>query len=80
MLSLDEPYSGLDRDRVILVQEMIADTTRRGGSVIIATHEWERAAKAADTVLALAARRLVEMAPTDRFMGGTLAAAAGEAR
>src|SRR5256886_5075999 len=55
LLLLDDPYGGLDRDGVALVAEMTEDTTRRGGSVVIATHEWERVMNEADAVLALAA-------------------------
>src|SRR5205807_1082069 len=53
LLLLDEPYGGLDRDGVALVAEMTEDTTRRGGSVVIATHEWERVMNEAEAVLAL---------------------------
>lgn len=80
LLLLDEPYSGLDRDGLGLIPEMTSDTTRCGGSVIIATHEWERGVKVADTVLALAAGRPVEVGPTARLTPAELAAAAGGKR
>lgn len=77
LLLLDEPYSGLDRDGLALVADITSDTTRRGGSVIVATHEWERGVKVADTVLALAAGRPVEVGPTAHLTAASLAAAAG---
>ncbi len=77
LLLLDEPYGGLDVGGVGLVDEMVAETTRRGGCAIVATHEWERAARVADTVLALAGGRPVEVAPAGRFSDAALAAAAG---
>src|SRR3989441_10097895 len=80
LLLLDEPYSGLDSEGLILVAEMASDTTRRGGSVIIATHEWERGMKVADAVLALAAGRPVEVGPAAQLTAADLAAAAGGKR
>src|SRR5256712_7205945 len=77
LLLLDEPYSGLDSEGLTLVAEMASDTTRRGGSVIIATHEWERGMKVADAVLALAAGRPVEIGPAAQLTAADLAAAAG---
>src|SRR5574341_1351794 len=66
VLLLDEPYGGLDAGGVRLVDEMVAEATRQGGCVIVATHEWERGARVADTVLALAVGRPVEVAPAGR--------------
>ena len=80
LLLLDEPYSGLDSEGLTLVAEMASDTTRRGGSVIIATHEWERGMKVADAVLALAAGRPVEVGPAAQLTAADLAAAAGGKR
>lgn len=80
LLLLDEPYSGLDRDGMTLVDAIITDTTRHGGSVVIATHDWERAAKAADTVLAVMAGQAVEIAPAAQLTAAELAAAAGGIR
>src|SRR5713226_1123221 len=79
LLLLDEPYSGLDSEGVSLVGEMVADATRRGGSVVIATHEWERGRTVADTVLALAAGRPGEIVPATEFTAAALASAAGGA-
>ena len=80
LLLLDEPYGGLDRDGVALVAEMTEDTTRRGGSVVIATHEWERVMNEADAVLALAAGQPVEVGPVAQLTAADLAAAAGGRR
>jgi heme ABC exporter ATP-binding subunit CcmA len=80
LLLLDEPYSGLDSEGLGLITKMTSDTTHRGGSVIIATHEWERGVKVADTVLALAAGRPVEVGPTAHLTPAEMAAAAGGKR
>jgi heme exporter protein A len=80
LLLLDEPYSGLDRDGITLVDAIVTDTTRHGGSVVIATHDWERGVKAADTVLALMAGQPVEVAPAAQLTAAALAAAAGGIR
>ena len=39
LVLLDEPYAGLDADSRIVVNELLADTRRRGGSVLLASHE-----------------------------------------
>jgi len=39
LVLLDEPYAGLDADSRILVNDLLADTRRRGGSVLLASHE-----------------------------------------
>src|SRR5437667_9803833 len=78
LLLLDEPYGGLDGDGVALVAEMTEDTTRRGGSVVIATHEWERAMNDTAAVPALAAGRPLEVGPVaPRTAAGRGAAAGG---
>jgi heme ABC exporter ATP-binding subunit CcmA len=80
LLLLDEPYSGLDRDGISLVDTIVTDTTRRGGSVVIATHEWERGVKAANTVMALMRGQSVEVAPAAQLSAADLASAAGGIR
>jgi len=80
LLLLDDPYGGLDRDGGQIVDVMVAETTRRGGSVVVATHEWERGVRVADAVLALAAGRAAEMLSVDRFTASGLAAAPGGRR
>lgn len=71
LLLLDEPFVGLDPEGVQVVHAMISETTQRGGSVIMATHEWERAIGIADTVLVLSAGRMAEFAPAPQFLADT---------
>ena len=39
LVLLDEPYAGLDSDSRIVVNDLLADTRRRGGTVLLASHE-----------------------------------------
>ena len=80
LLLLDEPYGGLDRDGNQIVDVMVAEARRRDGSVVLATHEWERGVKIADTVLALAAGRPADILPVDRFTASGLAPVTGGRR
>jgi heme ABC exporter ATP-binding subunit CcmA len=44
LLLLDEPYSGLDDTAKDLVDDVVADTVARGGTVLLATHDASRGA------------------------------------
>ena len=50
LLLLDEPYAGLDEEAKDLVDEVVAGTASRGGTVILATHDPSRGASASRTV------------------------------
>jgi heme ABC exporter ATP-binding subunit CcmA len=39
LVLLDEPYAGLDADSRIVVNDLLEDTRRRGGTVLLASHE-----------------------------------------
>jgi len=39
LVLLDEPYAGLDVDSRTVVNDLLADTRRRGGTVLLASHE-----------------------------------------
>jgi heme ABC exporter ATP-binding subunit CcmA len=39
LVLLDEPYAGLDADARVVVNDLLADTRRRGGTVLLASHE-----------------------------------------
>ncbi len=61
LLLLDEPFSGLDPEGNHLVEELVAEVKARDGTVVLATHDWERAMRVADVVIALDAGRQVEV-------------------
>jgi len=57
---LDEPHAGLDREGRDLVDQLVADAAKRGRTVIMASHDLERAAAVASrqvTIEAGTARR-----------------------
>ncbi len=65
LLLLDEPFSGLDAEGHQLVEALVSEVTARGGSVILATHQWERGLGLADLVVALAGGRQMEVAAAE---------------
>lgn len=60
---LDEPYANLDEDGRELIDELLDELRRDGGTVILATHERERSMRAADGVVEL--RHGLAVAPAD---------------
>jgi len=50
---LDEPYGALDPPGFALVDDVIVELKRRGATILMATHQWERASKLCDTALVL---------------------------
>jgi heme ABC exporter ATP-binding subunit CcmA len=56
---LDEPHAGLDEDGRSIVDEVIGDARRAGGTVLLASHEHDRAAAIADRVVAIGGGRVV---------------------
>lgn len=77
LLLLDEPFSGLDTDGVRLIDALIADVKSHDGSIIIATHEWERGMALADRMITLAGGRVVESSALSSDPRSELAAARG---
>jgi heme exporter protein A len=58
LLLLDEPYAGLDTEARGVVDDLIMETNRRGGTVVLATHEPTRGGFAGRTVFMEAGRVL----------------------
>lgn len=56
---LDEPYGALDPPGFDLVDRVIAELKAGGVSILMATHQWERAARLCDRALLLDAGRVV---------------------
>ncbi len=50
---LDEPYGALDPPGFDLVDEVIGELKRRGTTILMATHQWERITRLADVALVL---------------------------
>ena len=57
---LDEPYGALDPAGFDLVDAVILDLKRRGTTILMATHQLERGAVLADSVLVLDGGRVIE--------------------
>jgi heme exporter protein A len=60
---LDEPYGALDPAGFDLVDEVIRELKRRGATILMATHQWERSAALSDTALVLDAGKVVFEGP-----------------
>jgi ABC-type multidrug transport system ATPase subunit len=56
---LDEPYGALDPAGFDLVDGVIGELKRRGATVLMATHQWERGARLADRALVLEQGRVI---------------------
>lgn len=59
VLLLDEPYSGLDDQAAMVVDEMLAAQRNGGRSALVVTHDLERGARMADKTGVLVAGRIV---------------------
>jgi len=77
LLLLDDPFSALDADGMGLVDDLTAHVKSTGGSVILATHEWERGVRLADMVVGLAEGRQVATASAAEVTPPRLRALAG---
>ena len=67
LLFLDEPTSGLDPARAARVEEIIDRQRRRGGSVVVTTHDMVLAERACDRVGFIVDGRLVEVGDPGRM-------------
>ncbi len=63
LLLLDEPYASFDVAGIALVNEFVLKTARDGGSVIVATHDLDRASAVMERVVELANGRVVSDEP-----------------
>ncbi len=66
LLLLDEPFAGLDVEGMSAIDTLVAEVKARGGSVVLATHEWERGLRLADATVALADGRQVAINSASR--------------
>ncbi len=63
LLLLDEPYNALDDGGVTITNQLIQDTMTRGGTVIMTTHDRNKAAQIATEGAILQAGRLQLLSP-----------------
>jgi heme exporter protein A len=71
LLLLDEPYSSLDEEGIAQVDAFVRDVRRRGGAVLLATHDVDRVSTLADATVRLEAGLRVDGgAPLGEAGGG----------
>ena len=58
---LDEPHAGLDAEHRDLLDALVTDAAARGATVLLASHEHERASGIAGRVVQMAGGRVVEL-------------------
>ena len=74
VLILDEPYTGLDQQATILLDELVQDFSRGGGTVLLVTHDVEHGLSIADRVLLLVSGRVVKEGPAETFSADAIVA------
>jgi heme ABC exporter ATP-binding subunit CcmA len=79
VLLMDEPYTGLDQAASAMLDEVTQEAKANGRTIIMATHELDRAARLASRVVILARGEINFDAPTNGMDATTLAARYAEA-
>ena len=64
LLLLDEPDTGLDEEGHQLIEDVLAEHSAQGGTVLFTTHQLERALKLGDSLVMLGKGRVVFQAQT----------------
>ncbi len=72
LLLLDEPFAGLDAEGMSAIDTLVDEVKARGGSVVLATHEWERGLRLADATIALADGRQIAINSASRMSSPTV--------
>jgi heme exporter protein A len=65
VLLFDEPYTGLDQDAAALLDKLLVDAHHEGHTIIMSTHQLERAARLAARVVILSRGGIVYDKPAD---------------
>jgi heme exporter protein A len=60
LLLLDEPYAAFDATGIVLVNGFAREIANQGGTVIVVTHDYPRAAEAVDRVVRIENGRVLE--------------------
>jgi energy-coupling factor transport system ATP-binding protein len=71
-LVLDEPTRGMDAWRKADLARMLSDYRRQGGAVLMATHDVDLVAEAADRVVMLGDERVIADGSPEDVLGGSL--------
>ncbi len=74
VLLLDEPYTGLDQDAGLILDDLLRQAQEAGHTIIMSTHQLERAAKIAHRVLILNRGTMAYDAPAADLSPQALAA------
>jgi heme exporter protein A len=61
LLLLDEPYASFDADGIVMLNEVLLEARERGATVVIATHDPERARVVCGRMLEIEAGQLVDV-------------------
>jgi heme ABC exporter ATP-binding subunit CcmA len=59
LLLLDEPDAGLDDEGIELLEELLQEHTKRGGTTVFTTHNFDRAVKLSDRICMLGRGQVV---------------------
>jgi heme ABC exporter ATP-binding subunit CcmA len=74
VLLLDEPYTGLDQDASVTLDGLLEEAQRHGHTILMATHQLDRAVRLASRVLILSRGAVGYDAPTSAQDANELAA------
>jgi heme exporter protein A len=70
LLLLDEPDAGLDDEGIELLEELLREHTKRGGTTLFTTHNFERAVKFSNRICMLDGGRVVYQQATSGLEPG----------
>jgi heme exporter protein A len=74
VLLLDEPYTGLDQDASLILDGLLREAQRDGHTILMATHQLDRASQLASRVIILSRGEIGYDAPASAQDAGELAA------
>jgi heme exporter protein A len=69
LVLLDEPYGALDPPGFDLVDEVILALKKRGATILMATHQWERGSAMSDLALVLEEGKVLWQGPASEVLG-----------
>jgi heme exporter protein A len=72
VLLFDEPYTGLDQDASTLLDEMLLNAASQDRTILMSTHQIERAGRLADDIVILSRGKVVYTSAADEVPDGKL--------